>query len=92
MSVRKVRIFHPFQKVWTPRSPDSNYDSLGIVAQPPIVNAFVTINNVQTVPSDELGNGIGLGPSNYEALQVSGGGAESSGAGIKLQSATYTPA
>lgn len=26
----KTVVFQPIQKVWTPRTPDSNYDSLGL--------------------------------------------------------------
>jgi hypothetical protein len=80
----KAKIFQPFQKVWTPRTPDSNYDSLGSLPPPPIVNAKLI--------TESLSSAIGLGTSIYEPQRVSGGGAEASGYGISLQSAVYTPA
>lgn len=80
----KAKIFQPFQKVWTPRTPDSNYDSLGALPPPPIVNAPLL--------KESLSSAIGLSTNLYEARRVTGGGAETSGYGITLQSATYTKA
>jgi hypothetical protein len=78
----KAKIFQPFGKVWTPRTPDSNYDSLGSLPPPEVINAPVI--------KASLSSGVALGTNVYQPLRATGGGSESSGYGIKLQSATYT--
>jgi hypothetical protein len=84
MSARKVRIFQPFQKVWTPRTPDSGYDSMGLPPPPPILNAPLI--------SEAIGMAAILQSGQFEQLSLASTGAAGAGFGITLQSGTYTPA
>lgn len=49
----RVKVFQPFQKVWTPRTPDSGYDSLGVTPPPnsivPLALATEIINPTLTL-------------------------------------------
>jgi hypothetical protein len=81
---RKAKVFQPFQRVWTPRTPDSGYDSLGAPAPPPIVNAPLI--------SEGIGSGVILQLGLYQTPLVARASSETAGAGIKLQGGTYTKA
>lgn len=80
----KAIVFHPFQKVWTPRTPDSNYDSLGVMPLVPVV--FLPLI------AEGIGTGIVLQPGLYEVAKLIRGSGEGAGCGIKLLSGSYTPA
>jgi hypothetical protein len=80
----KIVIFQPFQKVWTPRTPDSNYDSLGSAPLKRIV--FLPLI------AEGIGTRVVLQPGLYEPALLWRGAGEGSGYGIKLLSGSYTPA
>jgi hypothetical protein len=84
MSARKTRVFQPFQKVWTPRTPDSGYDSMGLPPPPPILNAPLL--------TEAIGLAINFQTGQFERLNVQSSAAASSGFGITFQSGSYTPA
>ena len=83
---QKARVFEPFAKVWTPRTPDSSYDSFGVLQpappMPPIVQAPLV--------SDQMSHAVGSQGGTYAATTVSGNGNERAGVGIVLHSGTYT--
>jgi hypothetical protein len=79
----KISVFQPFQKVTTPRTPDSGYDSLGSAPLKPIVFAPLI--------AEGIGSGTQLEPGLYTATMVYAGSVEGTGVGIQLHSGTYTP-
>lgn len=83
MKTKRTNIFQPFQKVWTPRTPDSNYDSLGPLPVQPIVNAPLI--------TEGLSEGIAMLQGVFETPFASGSSTEGTGYGITLQAASYTP-
>ena len=74
----KIVVFQPFQKVWTPRTPDSNYDSLGIAPLVPVVFAPLI--------SEGIGTGVTLEAGLYELAKMMRGAGEGTGYGISLLS------
>jgi hypothetical protein len=80
----KARVFQPFQKIWTPRTPDSNYDSLGGPPPPPVVGPPTLTESIGTGVSFQLGI--------YEALHAARASAEATGVGVTLHSGSYTKA
>jgi hypothetical protein len=78
-----IRIFHPFQKVWTPRTPDSGYDSLG----PPPPAAIIFPNLI----IEGIGSGTIFESGQYSTPIAKRGSGEATGYGIVLHSGTYTP-
>jgi hypothetical protein len=78
----KARIFEPFQKVWTPRTPDSNYDSLGAPLPPPVVMVPLLVASI--------GTGVIFEQGFYVSPIQSRNASASSGVGLTLQSASYT--
>lgn len=77
-----AKIFQPFQKVWTPRTPDSNYDSLGPPPLPPITGPKLL--------TEGIGTGVTMPSGLFEMRRVPTAGTEGGGVGVKLQSGTYT--
>lgn len=82
-SFRQTVIFQPFQKVWTPRTPDSNYDSLGVTPLVPLVYTPQI--------REGIGTGINMLPGLYEVAKLLRGAGEGTGYGIALLSGQYTP-
>jgi hypothetical protein len=79
----KIVVFQPFQRVWTPRTPDSNYDSLGPPAPlKPIVFAPLLAAGI--------GLGISLASGAYKVTKVLRGSVEGAGSRITFLSGTYT--
>jgi hypothetical protein len=79
-----ARIFQNFKKVWTPRTPDSSYDSLGQVPAPqPIV--------MTPLLSASIGTGVLLASAAYYAGVAACSATETVGTKVSLASATYTP-
>jgi len=79
-----ARIAQPFVKVWTPRTPDSSYDSFGQIPAPPITVMIPLI-------TESIGTGLILEAAAYWAQSVPAASAEGAGTGLTLVSATYTP-
>jgi len=79
-----ARIFQPFKRVWTPRTPDSSYDSLGIYPPPsPIV--------MTPLLNEGLGTGVSLLSAAYYAATAIVNSTEVVGYGLSIVSITYTP-
>jgi hypothetical protein len=79
----KTRIFQPFQKVFTPRTPDSGYSSFGIYPPP---EAIV----LTPLLTEALGTGVFLQVGAYYAQTVSASASDSLGTGVFLHSGGYT--
>lgn len=88
----RVRVFQPFQKVWTPRTPDTGYDSLGIYPPPsPIVMVPATTTDANAALLIEtINTTITLAPSSYFAATRITGAIEAVGCSTKFSSGTYT--
>jgi hypothetical protein len=80
----KTVVFQPFQKVWTPRTPDSNYDSLGPPTALPIVNLKPPIQ-------EGLGTGAILESGVYGPIVKQSSPTEGAGYGVTLVGASYSP-
>jgi hypothetical protein len=79
----KARIFQPFQKVWSPRTPDSGYDSLGLTIPPsPIV--------LVPLISETLNTSLILASGAYFAATALSGAAAAVGCSTRFKSGTYT--
>lgn len=79
-----ARVFQPFAKVWTPRTPDSSYDSFGVYPPPPVIVIVPLI-------TESIGTSVILESASYWSQAVPAGSAESFGVSLSLHSATYTP-
>jgi hypothetical protein len=79
----KTVVFQPFQKVWTPRTPDSNYDSLGPLPVQPIVNAPLIKEGLGTSTILEIGV--------YGPIVNQRSPTEGTGYGVTLVGASYSP-
>lgn len=79
----KARIFQGFKKVFTPRTPDSGYDSLGVF--PPLAPIVMT-----PLISAQMGTGVTLQSAIYYAGVAVCSATEIMGSSVKLQAATYT--
>jgi hypothetical protein len=78
-----ARIFQNFRKVWTPRTPDSGYDSLGQVPAPMRIVMAPLI-------SAQMGTGVILQSAIYYAGVAATSTTETVGTSVKLQAASYT--
>jgi hypothetical protein len=78
-----ARIFQGFKKIFTPRTPDSGYDSLGIF--PPLQPIVMT-----PLISAQMGTGVILQTAIYYAGVAVTSATETVGTGVKLQAASYT--
>jgi hypothetical protein len=79
----KTRIFQPFQKVYTPRTPDSGYSSFGIYPPPsPIV--------LTPLLTESMGSSVFLQAGAYYAQTVATNASDSLSTGVFLQSGGYT--
>jgi hypothetical protein len=81
----KIVVFQPYQKVWTPRTPDSVYDSLGPLPLSPIVNVTPPIQ-------EALGLGTILEAGSYSPVINQCSSSEAAGYGVTLVGGTYTKA
>lgn len=79
----RARIFQAFKKVFTPRTPDSGYDSLGVF--PPLQPIVMT-----PLLKNQMGMGVILQDATYYAGVGACSATETIGSSVKLQSATYT--
>jgi hypothetical protein len=79
----KVVVFQPPVKAWTPRTPDSNYDSLGSLPLPHIVN-------LRPVFNEGLGTGTVLESGFYGLIVAEFGPTEGTGYGVTLVGGSYT--
>lgn len=101
----RVKIFEPFEKVWTPRTPDSGYSSLGAAPPGPFVLTPLEADTIDSglamtqiyyylavVVEDVesiLGSGTLFISGNYQAAV--GAGTEPAGSGVTFYQGTYTP-
>jgi concanavalin A-like lectin/glucanase superfamily protein len=83
----EASIFQDFSRVWRPRTPDSSYDSFGVIIDNPPLP--------RVVPSLALGEGLGtsetLESSSYLTGFTEGSGYEGAGCAVMLASGVYTP-
>lgn len=79
-----ARIFQNFKKVWTPRTPDSGYDSLGQFPPPQRIVMTPLI-------SAGAGTEVTLFSAIYYAGVAASSATETVGTKVTLASATYTP-
>jgi hypothetical protein len=79
----RIRVFEPFQRVYTPRTPDSSYDSFGVGPLNPIVLAPLL--------TESIGMLVELETATYSDSFVSSGVAEGTGMGVKIVAASYSP-
>jgi hypothetical protein len=79
-----ARIFQNFKKVWTPRTPDSGYDSLGQVPAPQRIVMTPLL-------SDRAGTGVILASAIYYAGVAACSATETAGTKVILVTATYSP-
>jgi hypothetical protein len=82
---QRAKVFEPFAKVWSPRTPDSSYDSFGIT-QPSPSDPIV----MAPLIAEQMGAAATLEVGNYVSSIVGGNGNEAAGIGITLESGTYT--
>jgi hypothetical protein len=86
----KTRIFQPFQKVFTPRTPDSSYTSFGIYPPPkPIVPTPNPGDANQALLTESMGTGVFLQVGAYYAQTVSTSASDSLGTGMFLHLGGY---
>lgn len=79
-----ARIFQNFKKVWTARTPDSGYDSLGQVPAPQRIVMTPLL-------SASAGTGVTLVSAAYYAGVGATSATETLGTKVTLAAATYTP-
>jgi hypothetical protein len=79
----RIRVFEQFQKTYTPRTPDSSYDSFGLGPLNPIV--------LVPLLTESLGSVLELQSASYNDASQSAGTTDSSGMGVKILSASYSP-
>lgn len=81
----RVRVFQPFQKIWSPRTPDTGYDSLGITPPPsPIVLP------VPGLPTEVINTTLAFSGGTYSAATAITGATETLDFSTKFVSGTYT--
>jgi len=94
----RARIYHPFKRVWTPRTPDSSYDSFAGLTPPfPIVQLSPNIlGETQTDPKTGaqvpvfIGLGVTIANAVYLANIVVTQPLDRLGVGVTIHSGTYT--
>jgi len=80
----RVKIFQPFQKVWTPRTPDSGYSSFGPSPPNPIV--------LTPLKTETLGHSLTLGSISYYVGVMFVSQQETLNDSVRFASGQYIPA
>jgi hypothetical protein len=92
----RARVYQPFKRVWTPRTPDSSYDSFAGLTPPlPIIQAPLLVETRLDPKTQEqvpvaLGLGVTIHSAVYLATVVVSNRSDRVGIGVTIHSGTYT--